>query len=274
MSYTPSVRVIGIDVAPAKGGHIYKGGDSVDSKCPKCLSEFLDGMQDDVLIAWDAPLTACTDPDGELIKSDLTQRIIEKFFSTGTYQTPKGVSVRPYSECSHWTISRRMLGLPRIGPHDSAVGLPFTLSVRDDARPKAGRNIVEVHPALALWLWFRDERPESSWTYKESRSTTAAKARQTRGEIWTLLSSRFRSVLRQDLRFARGAVVPNDDELDAVSAWLLARCWVFQEKVSLLGDIQTGALLLPRDEVLQQEFQRFRDTQLSLRLPPECRKPL
>ena len=256
------MRVIGIDVGPAKGGHIYEGGDRVCSKCPKCLSEFLDGIQDDVLIAWDAPLTACTDPDGQLIKSELTQRMIEAFFSTGKYKAPRGVSVLPYSQCPHWTMSRRMLGLPRIGPHDSVVGLPFTLIVRDDDPPKVGRNIVEVHPALALWLWLKDVRP-GPWSYKKKES-------QTRERIWELVRTRFGSVLPKDLCFA-GGEVPNDDELDAVSAWLLARCWLFKQNVSLLADNQTGALLLPRDEDLQQAFQRFRDEELRRRQSVGCR---
>jgi hypothetical protein len=208
------------------------------------------------------PLTACTDPDGQLIESDLTQRIIEAFFSTGKYKTPKGVSVLSYSGCPHWTISRRMLGLPRIGPHDSKIGLPFTLIVRDDDAPTAGRNVVEVHPALALWLWFRDARLQSSWRYKEETGT--------REEIWNLLRGRFDSVLPENLRFA-GGTAPDDDELDAVSAWLLARCWPSRQNVALLGDNETGALLLPRDEALRQEFQRFSDEKLRRRRCFGCR---
>lgn len=257
------MRIIGIDVGPSKGGHIYEGGESVLSKCPKCLSEFLNGIQDDVLIAWDAPLTASSNPDGQLlVESDLTQRIIEAFFSTGEYKTPKGVSVLPYAGCPHWTISRHLLGLPRIGPYDNAVGLPFTLIVRDDELPKAGRNIVEVHPALALWLWFREARQESSWVYKNEK--------QTCGEIWKLLKSQFDSVLPKNLYFS-GGEIPDDDELDAVSAWLLAYCWLFKQNVSILGDSRTGALLLPRDEVLMQEFQSFTDKQLGRRQKVKCR---
>jgi len=257
------MRVIGIDVAPGKGGHIYEGGDRVCSKCPECLGEFLNGIQDDVLIAWDAPLTSCTDPDGPLIERDLTQRIIEAFFRSGKcgYKAPKGISVSDYSGCSHWTISRRMLGLPRTGPYDGSE-LPFTLIVRGDP-PKTGRNIVEVHPALAFWLWFRNEQPEPYWGYK-GRS-----GRESCGKIWRHLSSRFGSLLPEDL-FANGKI-PDDDELDAVSAWLLARCWLSQQNVSLVGDNQTGALLLPSDDALQQKFRDFKDKELRRRQGAGCR---
>jgi hypothetical protein len=254
------VRIIGIDVGPAKGGHIYEGGDTVFSKCPKCLSEFIKGINNDVLIAWDAPLTACIDPDGWLVESDLTRRVIEAFFSTGKYKALKGVSVLPYSGCPHWTISRRIFGLPRIGQYDT-VELPFTLIVRNDDRPQTGRNIVEVHPALALWRWLSNEHPRSSWIYK--KNTKAC------GEIWKLLREKFESELPLDLTFARGED-PNDDELDAVSAWLLARRWLFEPDVSLIGDDQTGALLLPSDADLQQKFQLFRDRELKRRQGVAC----
>lgn len=68
-----------------------------------------------------------------------------------------------------------------------------------------------------------------------------------------------------------GGEIPKDDELDAVSAWLLAHCWLFQQNVALLGDNQTGALLLPTDEDLQQEFQRFRNKELKRRQRLGCR---
>jgi predicted RNase H-like nuclease len=255
------VRVIGIDVAPKKGGHVYEGGDRVLSKCPKCLNRFLDDINEDVLIAWDAPLTACTG-SATLIESDLTRRMIEAFFSSGRYKAPKGVSVLPYSGCPHWTISRRMLGLPRLGPYDSAVGLPFTLIVRDDDRPATGRNVVEVHPALALWRWFVDARPKSSWIYK--------KEPQTLSDIWALLKSHFAAVLPEEVGFESGET-PNDDELDAVIAWLLAHCWLHQENVALIGDDRTRALLLPKEEVLQEDFQRFSDRELRRRQGVKCR---
>ena len=112
------MQVIGIDVGPGKGGHICDG-DSVKEKTPRELEDYLQNLPDNVLIAWDAPLTGPPDPDNWTNDQDLTTRQIERFFRVaGPYRAPIGISVRPYCGCSHWTVSRRLLGLPRVGRYD------------------------------------------------------------------------------------------------------------------------------------------------------------
>lgn len=168
-----TVKVIGIDVGPAKGGHVCDG-EAVHAKTPAELYDYLVNLPDDVLVAWDAPLTGPPDPDKALRTGDLTCRQIERFFRTGAFKPPKGISVRTYSELSHWTISRRLLGLPRVGPYDAKAELPFRLVVDDRPRPARGRHVVEVHPGVALWRWCKSDGYGGLWSYKtESRVHTS-----------------------------------------------------------------------------------------------------
>ena len=55
------MQVIGIDVGPGKGGHICDGN-NVKEKTPRELEGYLQNLPDNVLIAWDAPLTGPPDP--------------------------------------------------------------------------------------------------------------------------------------------------------------------------------------------------------------------
>jgi hypothetical protein len=101
------VRVIGIDVAPAKGGHICED-DSPPQKMKPCdMHRYLQELPSDVLIAWDAPLTGPPNPEAWTDRQDLTTRQIETFFGRGgPLPTPSGISVRFYCRCTHWTISQ------------------------------------------------------------------------------------------------------------------------------------------------------------------------
>jgi hypothetical protein len=100
------VKVIGIDVGPAKGGHVCDG-ETVHVRTPPELYDYLVNLPDDVLVAWDAPLTGPPNPDDGLSEGDLTCRQIERFFRSGAYRPPEGISVRPYSGCSHFVASRK-----------------------------------------------------------------------------------------------------------------------------------------------------------------------
>jgi predicted RNase H-like nuclease len=262
------VRIIGIDVAPARGGHIYEGGDTVLELLPDRFEEYIDRVarDRDVLIAWDAPLTGCRSLTTGC--RSLTRRLIEEFFDTdkfkfkghhvNPFKAPAGISVQGYSGCQHWTVSQYMVALPRIGRYHSEVKPPFNLIVRDVDRLTSGRNIVEVHPAVAIWLWCRESRigQDPSWLYKRGPAK-----RDTCEALWGILQVKFREEFPalNTLRFGKNRdFVPNDDELDAIAAWLLASCWLNQKHgVSLLGDDETGSFLLPTDEPLKQEFQRF-----------------
>lgn len=115
------MQVVAIDPAPAKASTLYCGGQRFKSVQACDMESTLDSLKRPVLLCWDAPLTGPKNPaNAGQAKRDFSQRCVESFFSrNGTgFNTPKGISVRPYSGCPHWTITRSVLGLPRVGPHD------------------------------------------------------------------------------------------------------------------------------------------------------------
>ncbi|MYH47653.1 MAG: hypothetical protein F4127_13505 [Gammaproteobacteria bacterium] len=141
------------------------------------LREYLDGLagaKEAVLVCWDAPLTGPFDPDDAgSHRFDFTKRPIERFFSldeTG-FKTPKGISVQGYAGCQHWTISRSLLGLPRVGPYDKPENnLPFRLVAASGEQMRSRKSVVEIHPGLAAWLWCREKRnTNAGWEYKGNK---------------------------------------------------------------------------------------------------------
>jgi len=244
------MKVIGIDPAPVKGLHVFDGHDR-HIPLPESRS-FIDELKTnwDVLVCWDAPLTGppfSIIGGGEARGSAFSQRPIESFFSrqrTG-FKTPKGISVRGYSGCPHWALSRSLIGLPKTGPYDKDT-LPFQLLSHESQRPLRGRHIVEVHPALALWLWCREGRGDrQSWDYKRDVSV--------RGQLWNQL---LQIPAVSEVLSSTCPVAPaTDDEFDARVAFALGYLWLHDpSSVVLLGSLDTGTFLLPRLEGLEKGF--------------------
>lgn len=170
------MEVIAVDAAPGKASTVFDGGEfmELDARGLRGYLGRIRGRGPKALVCWDAPLTGPRNPDDAGVPGDFTQRLIESFFRDGKtgLKTPDGVSVRGYGGCPHWTITRSLLGLPRLGPYDVGyAGLPFDLlpSARStgDGRP----SVVEIHPGVAAWLWCRDERErDAPWAYKKDPS--------------------------------------------------------------------------------------------------------
>lgn len=77
---------------------------------------------------------------------------------------PEGISTKSFSQCPHWVISQYCLGHPQIvkPKKDSR----FQLIITEQEISSKGKYVVEVHPALAIWLWLKDDK-EINWTYKK-----------------------------------------------------------------------------------------------------------
>jgi predicted RNase H-like nuclease len=252
------LRIIGVDPAPSKPTRIYStdGLDRKDARQLLCFLTELLSSDDDVLICWDAPLTGPSNPDSDVFNvGDHTQRRIESFFNQKKLglKVPKGISVRGYAGCPHWAISRRLIGLPRVGRWDAGWSdLPFQLVANGSCPTRSGHYIVEVHPGVALWLWCNTPAWVGSWEYKKDKNILR--------QVWRELRKRFENTLLQsgttfrDLEFAP----EDDDELDCFVAWLLGTLWCQGNgEVVLLGDRETGSMLLPRVESLVECFHRF-----------------
>jgi len=127
------MEVIGIDPAPSKKSTVVKDGLPAESEPAQGLFAFLRRQRNEresLLLCWDSPLTGPAVPSSDkVIGSDHTQRPIEKFFMREAgLKTPSGISVLQYGGCPHWTISQRLLGLPRTGQYmRDWEDLPFTL---------------------------------------------------------------------------------------------------------------------------------------------------
>ncbi len=250
------MKVCGIDPAPKKGLTVFDGADH-DIALEEAVAFVADlASDDDLLVCWDAPLTG---PPASVLSgaaakgAAFTQRPIESFFSrAGTgFKTPKGISVLGYSGCPHWAITRNLLGLPRVGRFDAHVeSLPLFPLTDQHPRPMHGCCIVEVHPAVALWLWSRQRRRlTASWLYKKERSVLR--------ELWLELLT----VPGVAEALCQVQTVPkSDDELDARVAYVLGRLWLDDPaSVVLLGDADTGSFLIPVVPGIVQTFQSFVD---------------
>jgi hypothetical protein len=152
-------------------------------------------------------------------------------------------------------MTRRLLGLPRVGRWDAQwTDLPFQLIAEGDFPDKPGHYIVEVHPALALWLWCGFEPPSwrGPWNYKQNGSI--------RRTLWQLLREHLQD---EDIPFSTGVgelefEPSSDDELDAFVAWVLGMLWARKShRVMLLGNRQTGSMLLPTVTGLKDKFDDF-----------------
>jgi hypothetical protein len=247
------MRVIGVDPAPTKGMAVFDGRDRhIPVQQSRAFVNELNTVPD-LLICWDSPLTG---PPGSVVGgaeadgSAFSQRAIESFFSRAQsgFKTPRGISVRGYSGCPHWAMSRSLIGLPRTGPFDKGT-LPFRLVTDGSQRPVCGRSVVEVHPALALWLWCRDEREaDASWDYKRDDSV--------REDLWKKV---FQVPAVSKVLSATCPTAPSsDDVLDARVAYALGRLWLENPRsVVLLGDFDKGTFLVPRVDGLEAAFRSF-----------------
>lgn len=245
------MRVVAIDPAPRGGLTIFDGQDRhVPIREASAYIRDL-SREDDVLVCWDAPLTgpsraALNGGDGSL-PADFTQRPIDSFFSrkSTSFKTPAGISVLPYSGCSHWTITRHLLGLPRVGPWDLGFdALPFELACDQEKRPIRGKWVVEIHPAVAAWLWCRDQWVLDSWKYKKNTAV--------REELWRRLVNELPQL------FESLEAPLDDDQLDARIGYALGQLWVADsDRVVLLGDLDQWTFLVPAVEGLEAGFRTF-----------------
>lgn len=240
----PDMFVIAVDPAPGRKSTVFDGTNYFKMSGRELrvyLAEPRNRTQE-TLLCWDAPLTGPGSPaSAGKSPSDFTQRRIEQFFSrneTG-FKTPKGISVLPYSGCPHWTITRSLLGLPRTGPYDVEYhGLPYHLLPGPGSERGGRASVVEVHPAVAAWLWCRGAKGEC-WEYKKDIGIL--------NEMWSIILSRIR------FRWADRPTPGDDDEFDASVGYLLGSLYHGERNdvaegerdVVILGDRVTGSFLLP-----------------------------
>jgi predicted RNase H-like nuclease len=248
---TSDILIVGVDPAPGKGSTavevtikngqpsitLCKGKEVLSTKelC-ECFEEW--NSKSSVLMAWDAPLTGPSDIEKPWNDHSLTRRKIEALFAKENDKIA-GISVQGYGSCPHWTISQRMLGLPKL--HPAHKGGDFTLVGLDSDKSKltGNRHVVEVHPAVAIWQWL--QKTDKGWRYKG----TTKENKSIRAEFCDRLSEKWKE-LDLDVGPLLAHAKKSDDVLDALTAAVLGYMWVSKDnEVALVGNIHTGAWLVP-----------------------------
>jgi predicted RNase H-like nuclease len=257
---------IGIDPAPSNKKHavvkIEKGECKIEEKhnhsaLRKQIGQWAN--ESHILIGWDAPLTGPRVPDDDNAgenDGDFTKRDIEKCWKPPQFDhPPKGISVQGYAGCQHWTITRNLLGLPRVGPYDKEE-IPFRLLTSNEGRGDYSKpSVVEVHPALAMWLWVKGEAPKDfDYRYKgkPTRELKSSKIHENRENLVNLLFQvwgRMRigeGELWESLQEKKEICQKCPDTFDALVAAVLVYLWANEpSSVTLLGDAAKGSFLLP-----------------------------
>lgn len=214
---TSNWYIVGIDPAPTKDAVLYHGAGIFDCVPPQYLRAWFDELlssHDKVLIAWDAPLSF--DPADFYDRK--IDKAVRKWASTWVKNgkiAEKAINARPFAGLPHWAITCHTLG----HPFGSAPG-----RLRLAERIDKGHCLVEVHPAVALAIWWIDKKIESTFErYKNKK-----------GEVATIA---------QALGFPNEAG-EDDDHLDAYVAFLLGKK-LLRSEARWVGSAKSGGYVLP-----------------------------
>lgn len=251
------MKVIGIDPAPSKKTVIYDGEQFIEISAIELKKEYLDKVKADTLICWDAPLTGGMSENFEDGDSPFYQRRIEQLINK-IMPKVEGISTLPYAGCSHWAITQHCFGFPLINDEFKPMKqTPFKLIFNQDEqdKPFEGKYIVEVHPALALWLWLKDKVED--WNYKGGTGKNKKTSAEKKEIIKKIITE-----LNEKLSFNVPLEIEKDDYLDAYIAWKLGDLWINEKKkVILVGNKNTGAMLLPNVDdaiTLQENLEKYK----------------
>lgn len=236
------IKVIGVDPAPVKDSTVFDGEkfQHLGFEELKVEIDRLAKLKEHVLICWDAPLLNTTERKPPYFKE--IEKTLKKLFYTGANKKKKGaegVSVLPFGTCPHWTISRYILGLPRFSSYDSE-DVPFKLLESDDEKCNIKHSVLEVHPAVGLYYW----SDKKLGAYKNSKPDKIK-------QVWDIVKEH-PALIKQ----SNTEVNPkNDDELDALMAFMMGKLWVESDEwVKLYGNPEIGGMLLPRVNEIDELF--------------------
>lgn len=288
------MKVIGIDPAGShtKGCHICDGT-QIWKVAPRDMESKLADWSEqfpNLLICWDSPLSAgsgAVQTKSEIAEHDFSKRIIEQYYAQERKATknngrplfrhscdtkkrwqvlPKGISVGNFTGVSHWALSLRCFGYPELGGQMGASEGHFDLVTNDiPITDHKNQRVVEVHPALAAYLWvygMEDALLVESWEYKKKNSSEIDQNLNPTSFYRLLMSiPAIRNLvpceeMRDDpLKWRKEKSTKtskhfSDDEFDAFVALVLGRLWVDKQGndervVRLMGDETTGCWLVP-----------------------------
>jgi len=259
------MRAIGLDPAPARGAHVCDDGAAPRLLSAQAMASFLDELPDDVLIGYDGPLSGPVAPDEPVLRqADLSRRVIEAFFKSpeNGFALPAAIPLMGYSTQPHWPLTRRMFGLPRLGPLDRPMtDLPFQPVLEASEPPSSGRHVVEVNAAVSIWLAALDDPAYGSvnWGYRERPDVLKS--------IWRIVVERLTGRSSGEMaEFWKLQPPDNMNQFEAIVAWLMVTLWrTDSAEIELLGTAITGAWLVPKVAGLNEAFHKFATTELARR---------
>ncbi len=236
-------QVTGIDPAPAKGLTIWDGSAAQPVRVPSAKAtawiKSEGSKRGNWLICWDSPLSF----DSSINFSDrpidkVVRAAVSGWVKEGKIDQ-KAVSIRPFSGCPHWALSCEALGLP----FSKARQNPYKLAFTKEEAMSGGIWLLEVHPAVALALWWA-ELPSNSGpmpVYKGKPEKCQQIAKE----------------LGFDLLVGRDWL--DDDVLDAFVACRVGQQFLTGESM-WIGDPRRGGYILPSVAAtkwsLQTEFSK------------------
>lgn len=227
---------VGIDPAPSKDALVCCGNESFERVPARELVDFVEGLaaaHEDVLIAWDSPLSfdagnGYSDrPVDKRVRKWIKGQIREGRLATGA------VNVLPFAGCPHWAISCAALGLPFAA---SAGGGRWRLA---ESANESGHRVIEVHPAVALARWWiaagrtrpRPPLPKYKGIKKADRAPALATIRDGLNHAFAHLA-------------IPEAAIQDDDHLDAWVAWRMATDFD-NGQAAWVGSPSEGGYVLP-----------------------------
>jgi len=210
-------HVVGIDPAPSKNAVLCHGDGQFESVPPPELRKRMEELATrhaQLLVAWDAPLS--------FDKTDFYDRKIDKAVRRWAADrvredvlADKAVNVRSFAGLPHWTISCHAVGYPFGDP-------PGGIHLVD--YPREGRCVVEVHPAVALAVWWVHRKPGFPLMRYKGNHDAAEKIAETLG--------------------FPGEAGSDDDHLDAYAAFKLG-IMLLEGSARFVGSLAGGGYVLP-----------------------------
>jgi len=253
------MKVIGIDPAPAKNSMVFDGKNFYSFN-PIEIKDYLSNLyleNQEILVCWDAPLSAAIDANN----FSLTIRQIERFFNRNgrhakVLAIPEGISTLGYSGCPHWTISQYLFGYPILNPSLQSSASYELLMSNDIAHIHKQHIITEIHPALSMWILLKDTFLEnklfaSSWKYKGDNKKETIQRRAVLIKTLLALDS-----VKEEVKFK--IEIKSDDELDAFVCWFIGVQFLKRDSSAMIyGDKLNGSFLLPYDKAILKQLNKY-----------------
>ncbi|MBX7133937.1 MAG: DUF429 domain-containing protein [Fimbriimonadaceae bacterium] len=214
--------VLGIDPAPSKEAVIFDGT-RWEVVCPQKLRDHIEARlraNPRTLIAWDSPLSFGRDNYYDRLVDKVAQNWVLDNVEARRFEE-KAVNALPFAGVPQWAVSCASLGYPFGTP-------PKGLRLATDATPDMAMSevplVIEVHPAVAIGVWWLDRGIAPQLPVYKGRSMRCI-------EITELL--------RLDAEAGK-----DDDHLDACVAYHLGRGFL-NGGAQWLGNPVAGGYVLP-----------------------------